>query len=480
MAAKPDYDVSKWADGLDALSADELHGTLQGYKKALETLETTGLSPHRLSPTVDIVGVPAFIPTIASYADRADNVGEAALGILHLFLALGSPPEPVLDILLTSPHTAVCAAYLGTYFFCRSAVGHTVDTFARARLCVANTDFMDRLVASLRDSGKGQVLVEELAHTDNHTRAALLNYPGLVEALFSVLSSGMESRAAACALQQMPNDIALSALCLPETRVPVFLAAIGASLGTNDGVSVKLLRWLAVDEGIRKQIHDDNFVVTELARLLGKLPPRNDDDDIENDPVFVLFEICAVEPIDLAGIGPAGSEGDILDYLCSRPFHHHVTLAKAMIREYPDVLNMKDGGGLTLLDKARTLPRGSMREIVPLLLECVTAIACGHSLQHIVGYRNSGGSERQAVSHKRSVVMLCLKTLGTNFVAAGDEMAAAAAAEGGESVVLAAGAPADQMEVDAPDVFGELAVNKAVRAYIVCADVWQHICEFAF
>jgi hypothetical protein len=76
--------------------------------------------------------------------------------------------------------------------------------------------------------------------------------------------------------------------------------------------------------------------------------------------------------------------------------------------------------------------------------------------------------------------MLCLKTLGTNFVAAGDEMAAAAAAEGGESVVLAAGAPADQMEVDAPDVFGELAVNKAVRAYIVCADVWQHICEFAF
>ncbi|GMI26832.1 hypothetical protein TeGR_g13896 [Tetraparma gracilis] len=478
MAAKPDYDVSKWADGLDVLSADELHGTLQGYKKALETLETTGLSPHRLSPTVDIVGVPAFIPTIASYADRADNVGEAALGILHLFLALGSPPEPVLDILLTSPHTAVCAAYLGTYFFCGP-----VDASARARLCVANTDFMDRLVASLRDSGKGQVLVEELAHIDDHTRAALLNYPGLVEALFSVLSSGMESRAAACALQQMPNDIALGALCLPETRVPVFLAAIGASLGTNDGVSVKLLRWLAVDEGIRKQIHDDNFVVTELARLLGKLPPRKGDDEEENEPVVVLFEICAVEPIpshELVGKGPAGCEGDILDYLCSRPFHHHVTLAKAMIREYPDVLNMKDGGGLTLLDKARTLPRGSMREIVPLLLECVTAIACGHSLQHIVGYRNSGGSERQAVSHKRSVVMLCLKTLGTNFVAAGDEMAAAAAAEGGESVVLAAGAPADQMEVDAPDVFGELAVNKAVRAYIVCADVWQHICEFAF
>jgi hypothetical protein len=307
MAAKPDYDVSTWADGLDALSADELHGRLQGYKVALET---TGLSPHHRPPTVNIMGAHAFVRTIASYADRADNVGESALQILHLFFRLARPPANVLDILLTSPHTNVCAAYLVTYFTYAFA-----DASAKARLCVANTYFMDRLVASLRDSGKGQVLVEELAHVDDDTRTALLNYPGLVEALFSVLSSGMESGAAACALQQMPNDIALSALCLPETRVPVFLAAIGASLGTNDGMSVKLLRCLADDEGIRKQIHDDNFVVTELARLLGNLPLRNDDDENEIEPVVVLFEICAVEPIpshELVGNGPAGSEGDIL------------------------------------------------------------------------------------------------------------------------------------------------------------------------
>ena len=137
-----------------------------------------------------------------------------------------------------------------------------------------------------------------------------------------------------------------------------------------------------------------------------------------------------------------------LPVLCSRSFHHQLSLVKALIREHPEQLSVQDSSGRTPLVLAQAAPLPA--PIIGLLSDCVTASTLpDFSIAHLVGYKRS---QRALVRAQRHTLMCCLVHL--------------------------ANAPAQPAAEDSP---GALNPGKALKGYLNGGiDPWSIIGPFAF
>ncbi|GMI29499.1 hypothetical protein TeGR_g5641 [Tetraparma gracilis] len=114
-----------------------------------------------------------------------------------------------------------------------------------------------------------------------------------------------------------------------------------------------------------------------------------------------LLRICCIG--DLPNTVPSLD----LSLFCSRPFHHHLSLVKALIREFPGALVAKPH--YFTRTPLKIAAQNGIEEILPLLTTCTLAQTAGHSLTHLVGYGPRGSAQETTALEQRCTFMLCLK-----------------------------------------------------------------------
>ncbi|GMI21716.1 hypothetical protein TeGR_g14723 [Tetraparma gracilis] len=224
-------------------------------------------------------------------------------------------------------------------------------------------------------------------------------------------------------------------LRMPMLRNPLVLDALLRAAGSGiDQVSddgITCLYFLSVESENRVLMRDD-------VRIMDALTARIDDDVSK----MALFLICYDG--DLPDDPPPSLD---LSLFCSRPFHHQLSLVKALIREHPEQLSMPDSSGRTPLKlaKAAHLPA----PVISLVRDCAMAAAADFSLAHLVGYTHSGIALARAQRH----TLMC-------------------------SLVHLADAPAQPAVEDSR---GELNPGKALKGYLDGGiDPWSIIGPFAY
>jgi hypothetical protein len=268
-------------------------------------------------------------------------------------------------------------------------------------------------------------------YVDNNA-ALLYEHPGLIAAVTDA------TRVPACArgaVGVLANMAASRSLIIPMLRNPLVLDALRRAAGSDiDEVAndaIICLNNLSVESENLVLMRDD-------VRIMDALTARVDNEHSKE----ALFCVCYIG--DLPNTYPTLD----LSLFCSRPFHHQLSLVKALIREHPEQLFTPDSSGRTPLTLAQAAPLPA--PIIGLLSDCVTASTLpDFSLAHLVGYKRS---QIPLVRAQRHTLMCCLVHL--------------------------ADAPAQPAEEDSP---GVLNAGKALKGYLIGGiDPWSIIGPFAF
>ncbi|GMI35138.1 hypothetical protein TeGR_g1859 [Tetraparma gracilis] len=273
-----------------------------------------------------------------------------------------------------------------------------------------NTALVDLLVANVGRDNNACMSLSFLCYTVDNNRALLYEYPGLIAAVTDA------------------------------TRVPAFadeavatlLNMSGSDIDEVDKDAIICLANLSVKSENRALMRDD-------VRIIDALTARMDHEASKE----ALVDICYI-----GDLLPNPLPSLDLSLFCSRPFHHQLSLVKALIREHPEQLSVQDSSGSTPLSIAQAAPLPA--PIIGLLSDCVTTSTLpDFSLAHLVGYKRS---QIPLVRAQRHTLMCCLVHL--------------------------AGAPAQPAVEDSP---GELNVGKVVQGYLAGGnDPWSIIMCFAF
>ncbi|GMI27294.1 hypothetical protein TeGR_g10162, partial [Tetraparma gracilis] len=176
---------------------------------------------------------------------------------------------------------------------------------------------------------------------------------------------------------------------MPMLRNPLVLDALLPAAGSDiDRVSnraIVCLYNLSRKSENRALMRDDVRIMEALTALM----------DTEGSKM-VLFRICYI-----GDLPPYPYPTLDLSLFCSRPFHHQLSLCKALIREYPKQVKRKRGRAVLELARAEHFPA----PIIRLISDCVSASAVAFSLTHLVGYKRS---QIPLVRAQRHTLMCCL------------------------------------------------------------------------
>jgi hypothetical protein len=281
-----------------------------------------------------------------------------------------------------------------------------------------------------RDSSACQALFNLCESVDNN-RALLYEHPGLIAAVTDATRVPACARYAVGVLGWMSCSDSLK---MPMLRNPLVLNALlraaGSDIAEVSDVAIACLWNLSIKSENRALVRDD-------VRIMVALTARMDNEWSKE----TLVRICYIG--DLPNPEPTLD----LSLVCSSPFHHQLSLVKALIREHPEQLSVQDSSGRTPLNLVRAahLPA----PIIGLLVACVRDFAVQYSLAHLVGYKRS---QIPLVRAQRHTLMCCLVHL--------------------------ANAPAQPAVEDSR---GELNPGKALKGYLSGGmDFWSIIGPFAF
>ncbi|GMI31989.1 hypothetical protein TeGR_g14100 [Tetraparma gracilis] len=373
----PDY--SDWArqisEGNDVFRAGRLEGIIEQLKACADDKD------YKNGPYLLLVKETEFVAALVSLACDSGALGVAATSVLS-WLAL---PEMnrlpllqfpgLLNALITSPHEDVALATLS--WLC------DVKDEAQQVALATNTALVDMLVANVARFDSACVVLSNLCSSDNNG-ALLYEYAGLIAAVTDA------TRVPACAfdaLGVLRNMTCSASLWMPMLRNPLVLDALLPAAGSDIDNAIICLNNLSCEPENRPLMRDD-------ARIMDALTARMDHENSK----MALFRIYYIG--DLPNSFPSLD----LSLFCSRPFHHQLSLVKALIREHPEQLSVQDEDGRTPLALAQAAPLPA--PIIGLLSDCVTASTLpDFSIAHLVGYKRS---QRSLVRAQRHTLMCCL------------------------------------------------------------------------
>ncbi|GMI22474.1 hypothetical protein TeGR_g10292 [Tetraparma gracilis] len=421
----PDY--SGWARDISEGSEEHRGGVLMGIRMLLVACEDDMINEN--GPHVLLQREAEFVAALVSLACDSSAIGDQAICVVQNLAVPEMNRLPLfqfpglLDALIASPHVNPSIGALT--WLCG------VKDEAQQVALATNTALVDLLVANVgRDSNACAALCNLCSSVDNN-RALLYEYPGLITAVTDA------TRVPACALHAvsvMQNMSCSASLKMPMLRNPLVLDALLPAAGSDiDEVSDRAI--MCLSNLSRKS--ENRALMRDGVRIVGALKARVDDASSKR----ALCRICYIG--DLPNPKPTLD----LSLVCSRDFHHKLSLCKALIREHPEQLSVQDSSGRTPLNLARDahLPA----PIIGLLAACFRDFAAEYSLAHLVGYKRS---QIPLVRAQRHTLMCCLVHLAN-----------------------AAAPPA------AEDSRGELNPGKALKGYLAGGiDPWSIIGPFAF
>ena len=420
----PDY--SDWAREISEGSEERRVGKLKGIIEQLKACE--GDKDNENGPHVLLVKETEFVAALVSLACDSSAVGKIAN---RVFSWLAEPEmnrlpllqfPGLLDALIASPHVV---AILTLSWLCE------VEDEAQQVAMATNTALVDLLVANAGRFNGACMSLSNLCKLDNN-RALLYEHPGLIAAVTDA------TRVPACAYEAVGVLCRMSlsrSLRMPMLRNPLVLDALLRAAGSDiDKVAddaILCLYNLSIKSENRALMRDD-------VRNMDALTARMDNEYSKE----TLVRICYIGDL------PTSCPTFDLSLFCSRPFHHQLSLVKALIREHPEQLSTPDSSGRTALVLAQAAPLPA--PIIGLLSDCVTTSTLpDFSLAHLVGYKRS---QRALVRAQRHTLMCCLVHL--------------------------ANAPAQPAVEDSR---GALNPGKALKGYLTGGiDPWSIIGPFAF
>ncbi|GMI41076.1 hypothetical protein TeGR_g14334 [Tetraparma gracilis] len=378
----PDY--SDWAREIGEGSEERRVGKLEGIRMQLRACSDD--KTNKNGPYLLLVKETEFVAALVSLACDPGDLGEAAVYIINRLampemnrLPLLKVPS-LLDALITTPHVNPALATLPWL----SAVKDEAQQVAMA----TNTALVDLLVANVGRNKNACAALFNLCFFVDNNRALLCEHPGLIAAVTDA------TRVPACAFEAIGvlAKMTLSrSLKMPMLRNPLVLDALlrAASSGI-DKVSDRALIGLNV-LSLKSENH---ALMRDDVRIMDALTARMDHERSK----MALFKICYIGDI------PTPPPSLDLSFVCSRPFHHQLSLVKALIREHPEQLSTPDSSGHTPLVLAQAAPLPA--PIIGLLSDCVTTSALPNfSLAHLVGYKRS---QIPLVRAQRHTLMCCL------------------------------------------------------------------------
>ncbi|GMI28652.1 hypothetical protein TeGR_g1997 [Tetraparma gracilis] len=420
-------DYSDWVREIGNGSEELRLGKLAGICKRLDACwddEDNENGPHVL-----LVKETEFVAALVSLACDSVVLGGASTLVLFRLAMPEINRMPLLqfpgllDALIASPHVGEVLPALS--WLC------DVKDEAQQVAMATNTALIDLLVANVGRNKNACWVLCHLCSSDNN-RALLYEHPGLIAAVTDA------TRVPACAWEAVSVLVLMTrsiSLKMPMLHNPLVLGALFRAAGSDiDQVSDYAIACLS-----NLSLESENHVLMrDDVRIVDALTARMD----QEWGMVVLVRICHI------GDFPNPLPTLDLSLLCSRPFHHQLSLVEALIREYPEQLSVQDSTGRTPLVLAQAAPLPAL--IIGLLSDCVaTSTLRDFSLAHLVGYKRS---QRALVRAQRHTLMCCLVHL--------------------------ANAPAQPAEEDSP---GALNSRKALRGYLNGGiDPWSIIGPYAF
>jgi hypothetical protein len=371
-----------------------------------------------------------FVAALVSLVCNSSAAGAAAMRVLFMLampemnrLPLLQFPD-LLDALVATPHVDEA---LDTISWLTD-----VKDEAQQVAMATNTALVDLLVANVGRNDSACVALSWLCRYVDNNAALLYEHPGLIAAVTDATRVPAFAQNAAGVL----NNIACSAsLEMPMLRNPLVLNALLRAAGSGiDKVANNAIRCL---NNLASK-SENRVLMRDNVRIVDALTARVDHEWSE----LALFFICCIG--DLPNPLPTLD----LSLFCSRPFHHQLSLVKALIREHPEQLSVEDASGHTPLTLATAAPLPA--PILGLLCDCVaTSTLRDFSFAHLVGYKRS---QIPLVRAQRHTLMCCLVHL--------------------------ANAPAQPAVEDSR---GELNPGKALKGYLTGGiDPWSIIGPFAY
>jgi hypothetical protein len=348
-------------------------GRLHGICVQLEACEND--KDNENGPHILIVKETEFVATIVSLACNPDAVGKTAIRVLsHLAnpemnrLPLLQFPG-LLDALVATPH--------GHALIALTRLSEVKDEAQRVAMAT-NTALVDWLVANVGRDNNACAALGWLSSSDNN-RALLSAFTDATRVSGNAYKAGGVLNHMAC-------------FEVPMLRNPQVLVALLRAAGSGiDEVSDRVigcLNNLSLESKNRKFMRDDVRIIDALTARIDYRGSKR-----------VIRRICWIGMFEDL---PSTSQHTLdLSLFCSRPFRHQLPLVKALIREDPTQLFVKDASGRTqmTLAKAAHLPPA----IIGLLSDCVAASALDFSITHIVGYTRSGF----ALARAQRLALMC-------------------------------------------------------------------------
>ncbi|GMI35133.1 hypothetical protein TeGR_g1859 [Tetraparma gracilis] len=423
----PNY--SDWAREISEGSDEYRAGRLEGLRLQLDAWDDdkdNENGQHSL-----LVKETEFMAALVSLACDSGAVGEGAVVVITRLARPKTNRLPLLqlpgllDALIAAPHVDMVL----------EALSWLVDVKDEAQqLAMAtNTALVDLLVANVGRDNNACMSLSFLCYTVDNNRALLYEYPGLIAAVTDATRvPAFADEAVATLLNMSGADPVNMSMLRNPLVLDALLRAAGSDIDEVDKDAIICLANLSVKSENRALMRDD-------VRIIDALTARMDHEASKE----ALVDICYI-----GDLLPNPLPSLDLSLFCSRPFHHQLSLVKALIREHPEQLSVQDSSGSTPLSIAQAAPLPA--PIIGLLSDCVTTSTLpDFSLAHLVGYKRS---QIPLVRAQRHTLMCCLVHL--------------------------AGAPAQPAVEDSP---GELNVGKVVQGYLAGGnDPWSIIMCFAF
>ncbi|GMI35521.1 hypothetical protein TeGR_g9007 [Tetraparma gracilis] len=422
----PDY--SDWAREISEGSEESRAGKLEEIIEQL--IACDGDRDSENGPHILLVKETEFVAALVSLACDSGDLGEAAIAVLIMLAMPEMNRLPLLqfpgllDALIAAPRKKAALAAL-------SWLSNVKDEAQQVAMAT-NTALVDRLVANASRYGNACVVLYNLCYTVDNNRALLYEHPGLIAAVTDATRVPACAHGAACTLSNMTHSVPLLVPMLRNLLVlDALLHAAGGKIDKVSDCAIIGLHNLSCEPENLALMRDD-------VRIVDALTDRVDHEDSKE----ALALICYI-----GDLPPPPATFD-LSLFCSRPFHHQLSLVKALIREHPEQLSAPNTSGSTPLSLAQAAPLPA--PIIGLLSACVTTSTLpDFSLAHLVGYKRS---QRALVRAQRHTLMCCLVHLSN--------------------------APAQPAVEDSP---GALNPGKALKGYLIGGiDPWSIIGPFAF
>ncbi|GMI25479.1 hypothetical protein TeGR_g4785 [Tetraparma gracilis] len=418
---------SKWTRQISEGSEELRAGVLKGIAMQLEACEDMMDDESWLHAL--LVEEKEFLAALVSLASDSSAVGAAAVFVLTRLAVPEMNQLPLfqfpglLDALIATLHVDRALATL-------TWLSKVKDEAQQVAMAI-NTALVDLLVANVGRVNNACVALFWLCYRVDNNRALLYEHPGLIAAVADA------TRVPACAnwaVSVLTNMTASRPLRMSMLRNSLVLDALRRAAGSDiDKVSncaIDCLYNLSIESENHALMRDD-------VRVLDALTARMDHQRSKN----ALFRICYIGDL------PNPLLTLDLPLVCSRPFHHQLSLCKALIREHPEQLSAKDSSDRTPLKLAREahLPA----PVINLVRDCAMATAAEFSLTHLVGYSHS----QRALARAQCYALMC-------------------------SLKRAAKEPAQVALVDPPGALNPVDAVQAYRAGGI--DPWSVIGRFAY